>query len=84
VTRRSEPTRDLELRQLRAIVALIDHGSITEAARSLKLAQSTVSEALAAGAGFNFTDRHGPVTDRRGLDRVRNPATAFWFRGERQ
>jgi len=38
----------LELRQLRALVALIDHGSITEAARSLKLAQSTVSEALAA------------------------------------
>jgi molybdate transport repressor ModE-like protein len=43
-----EPTRDLELRQLRALVALIDQGSITEAARSLKLAQSTVSEALAA------------------------------------
>jgi molybdate transport repressor ModE-like protein len=38
----------LELRQLRAFVALIDQGSITEAARSLKLAQSTVSEALAA------------------------------------
>ena len=43
-----EPTRDLELRQLRALVALIDQGSITEAARSLNLAQSTVSEALAA------------------------------------
>jgi molybdate transport repressor ModE-like protein len=38
----------LELRQLRAFVALVDHGSITEAARALKLAQSTVSEALAA------------------------------------
>lgn len=46
--RRLEPTCDLELRQLRAFVALIDQGSITEAARSLQLAQSTVSEALAA------------------------------------
>jgi molybdate transport repressor ModE-like protein len=46
--RRLEPTRDLELRQLRALVAVIDQGSITEAARSLRLAQSTVSEALAA------------------------------------
>jgi DNA-binding transcriptional LysR family regulator len=46
--RRLEPTSDLELRQLRAFVALIDQGSITEAARFLKLAQSTVSEALAA------------------------------------
>jgi molybdate transport repressor ModE-like protein len=46
--RRLEPACDLELRQLRALVALIDQGSITEAARSLKLAQSTVSEALAA------------------------------------
>jgi molybdate transport repressor ModE-like protein len=42
------PARDLELRQLRAFVALIEQGSITGAARSLKLAQSTVSEALAA------------------------------------
>ncbi len=33
---------------MRALVALIDQGSITEAARSLRLAQSTVSEALAA------------------------------------
>ncbi len=46
--RRLEPACDIELRQLRALVALIDQGSITEAARSLRLAQSTVSEALAA------------------------------------
>jgi molybdate transport repressor ModE-like protein len=46
--RRLEPTCNLEMRQLRALVALIDQGSITEAARSLRLAQSTVSEALAA------------------------------------
>ena len=46
--RQVEAACDLELRQLRAFVALIDQGSITEAARSLKLAQSTVSEALAA------------------------------------
>ena len=47
-TRRLEPTCDLELRQLRAFVALIDEGSVTAAARALKLAQSTVSEAIAA------------------------------------
>jgi DNA-binding transcriptional LysR family regulator len=46
--RQVEPACDLELRQLRAFVALIDRGSITQAAHSLKLAQSTVSEALAA------------------------------------
>jgi molybdate transport repressor ModE-like protein len=33
---------------LRAFVALVEQGSITDAARALKLAQSTVSEALAA------------------------------------
>jgi DNA-binding transcriptional LysR family regulator len=38
----------LELRQLRAFVALIDEGSVTAAASALKLAQSTVSESLAA------------------------------------
>jgi LysR family hydrogen peroxide-inducible transcriptional activator len=38
----------LEIRQLRAFVALVDRGSITAAAESLGLSQSTASEALAA------------------------------------
>lgn len=38
----------LELRHLRAFVALVDHGSLTRAARAMGIAQSTVSEALAA------------------------------------
>jgi molybdate transport repressor ModE-like protein len=38
----------LEVRQLRALVALVDHGSVTAAARALGVAQSTVSEALLA------------------------------------
>jgi DNA-binding transcriptional LysR family regulator len=48
VKRRFERACDLELRHLRAFVALLDNGSITAAAQALKLAQSTVSEALAA------------------------------------
>lgn len=38
----------LELRQLRTFVALVDRGRMTAAARTLGLAQSTVSEAIAA------------------------------------
>jgi len=38
----------LELRHLRAFVALVDLGSLTRAARAMGIAQSTVSEALAA------------------------------------
>ncbi len=38
----------LELRQLRAFVTLVDQGSLTSAARVLGVAQSTISEALAA------------------------------------
>ncbi len=41
-------TSGLEVRQLRAFAALVDHGSVTSAAQVLGLAQSTVSEALAA------------------------------------
>lgn len=38
----------LELRHLRAFVTLVDQGSLTRAARAMGIAQSTVSEALAA------------------------------------
>ena len=38
----------VEVRQLRAFVALVDHGSVTAAAHALELAQSTISEALSA------------------------------------
>jgi DNA-binding transcriptional LysR family regulator len=39
---------DLELRQLRAFVTLVDEGSMTSAAHLLGVAQSTISETLAA------------------------------------
>jgi DNA-binding transcriptional LysR family regulator len=39
---------NLELRQLRAFVALVEQGSVTAASQALQLAQSTVSEALTA------------------------------------
>lgn len=38
----------LELRHLRAFVTLVDQGSMTSAARVLRVAQSTISEAMAA------------------------------------
>lgn len=48
-TRRPERAGgDFELHQLRAFVTLVDEGSVTAAARVLKLSQSTVSETLAA------------------------------------
>jgi DNA-binding transcriptional LysR family regulator len=40
--------RGFDLRQLRAFVATVELGSVTAAAKSLRLAQSTVSEALAS------------------------------------
>ncbi|MFL6603690.1 MAG: LysR family transcriptional regulator [Steroidobacteraceae bacterium] len=44
----AEPDGNIEIRQLRAFVTLIELGRVTHAARALGLAQSTVSEALAA------------------------------------
>jgi regulatory helix-turn-helix LysR family protein len=38
----------LEIRHLRALVALVDSGSMTAAAQALGMAQSTVSEAMSA------------------------------------
>lgn len=40
--------QDLEVRQLRAFVLLVDHGSMSAAARALGISQSTVSEVVAA------------------------------------
>jgi DNA-binding transcriptional LysR family regulator len=47
VSRHRAPVSNLELRQLRAFVALVENGSVTEASHVLGLAQSTVSEAIA-------------------------------------
>jgi DNA-binding transcriptional LysR family regulator len=47
-SRESGWTSGLEVRQLRAFVTLMNQGSMTAAARMLGVAQSTVSEALAA------------------------------------
>jgi DNA-binding transcriptional LysR family regulator len=48
LTRQTRPAFDLEFRQLRAFVALVEQGSVTAASQALGLAQSTVSEALVA------------------------------------
>jgi DNA-binding transcriptional LysR family regulator len=42
------PGFNLQLRQVQAFVALVENGSVTAASQSLGLAQSTVSEAIAA------------------------------------
>ncbi len=65
--RRARPSDPaLELRQLRAFVAVVDHGSVTAAAHVLGLAQSTVSEALAAlerALGATVTVRRRGASD---------------------
>ena len=47
-SRHGTPAFNLELRQLRAFIALVENGSVTAASHALGLAQSTVSEAIAA------------------------------------
>jgi DNA-binding transcriptional LysR family regulator len=47
-SRHRPPAFNLELRQLRAFVALVENGSVTAASHALGLAQSTVSEAIKA------------------------------------
>jgi DNA-binding transcriptional LysR family regulator len=44
----ASPAFDLELRQLRAFVALVENGGVTAASKALNHAQSTVSEAISA------------------------------------
>ncbi len=46
--RHATPAFNLELRQVRAFVALVENGSVTAASKALSLAQSTVSEAIVA------------------------------------
>ncbi len=47
-SRHAKSAFNLELRRVRAFVALVESGSVTAAAQALSLAQSTVSEAIAA------------------------------------
>src|SRR6516165_8052525 len=47
-SRHGTPAFNLELRQLRAFIALVENGSVTAASHALGLAQSTVSEAITA------------------------------------
>jgi len=48
ISRHRASVFNLELRQLRAFIALVENGSVTAASHVLGLAQSTVSEAIAA------------------------------------
>ena len=48
ISRPVTPVSNRELRQVRAFVAVVDNGSVTAASQALHLAQSTVSEAIAA------------------------------------
>ena len=64
-------TKDLEVRQCRALVAVHDHGGVGAAARALGVAQSTVSETLLSLERLLGT----PVTVRRtGREAILTPA----------
>lgn len=61
---------ELELRHLRALLAVVEHGGYTRAARALGLAQSTVSESVLALERVLGT----PVLDRGKRPAVLTPA----------
>ena len=61
---------ELELRHLRALLAVVEHGGYTRAARALGLAQSTVSESVLALERILGT----PVLDRAKRPAVLTPA----------
>lgn len=68
---RDDRLSGIEVRQLRVLVAIHDHGGLTAAARALGLAQSTASEAVAA-----LERAVGTPTVRRQRRRGETPLTS--------
>lgn len=58
---------DIDIRQLRALLAVVEHGSLSRAAVELKMAQSTISETIAS---LDRAVGTPVVTRRRGGHRV--------------